>query len=60
MFETVFRKSGLTDPVAGYRYRSCILAPGGARNAMDSLVEFLGRQPNNKAFLRHKGLPVPE
>lgn len=60
MFETVFRKAGLTDPVAGFRYRSCILAPGGARDAMDSLVEFLGRPPSNAAFLRQKGLPVPE
>lgn len=60
MCESFRRKAGLTDPTVGFRYRSCVLAPGGARDAMDSLVEFLGRAPSNKAFLQDKGLPVGE
>ena len=58
MAESVFRtsKKGLLDPISGYRYRSCILAPGGARDAADSLKGFLGREPSNAAFLKLKGI----
>lgn len=60
MAEGVFRSSssgkGLMDPVSGYRYRSNILAPGGARDAADSLKGFLGREPSNAAFLKLKGI----
>jgi len=44
------------NPSTGASYRSSILAPGGARDALESLVEFLGREPNHKNFLRLKGL----
>jgi Zn-dependent oligopeptidase len=40
----------------GKRYRDIVLAPGGERDSMDSLVEFLGRPPNNTAFLKSLGL----
>ncbi len=58
MFATVFAGApgGLLDATAGYRYRACILAPGGARDAADSLRAFLGREPSNAAFLKLKGL----
>ncbi|GAA99855.1 uncharacterized protein L969DRAFT_43352 [Mixia osmundae IAM 14324] len=36
---------------AGKRYRKSILQPGGSRDELDSLKEFLGREPSNKAFM---------
>ena len=33
-----------------------VLAVGGTRDAADFLRDFLGREPNNRAFLRQKGL----
>lgn len=53
-----FRESsaGFVNGAIGAKYRAAILAPGGARDAMDSLVAFLGRAPTTAAFLRSKGL----
>ncbi len=47
---------GMLDRAEGMRYRRHILAPGGARDAMESLKSFLGREPSNEAFLKLKGL----
>ncbi|KAF8905938.1 metallopeptidase MepB [Gymnopilus junonius] len=51
MYETVFKPDPLS-PGKGKRYRDIILYPGGSRDEMDFLREFLGRPPNNEAFLR--------
>ncbi|GAA5981288.1 hypothetical protein JCM11641_005633 [Rhodosporidiobolus odoratus] len=51
MFATVFEKDPM-NPDAGRRYREKILQVGGSRDEMDSLVDFLGRKPNNEAFLK--------
>lgn len=50
MWKNVFETNPM-DPTAGKKYRSEILKPGGSRDEMKSLVAFLGREPNSKAFL---------
>lgn len=56
MYESVFKQTGPFNVDVGQRYRREILAPGKSRDAMDSLEAFLGRKPNNKAFLKLYGL----
>ncbi|KAH9939164.1 Metalloprotease [Amylocystis lapponica] len=51
MYATVFKKGPL-DPNLGQRYRDDILLPGGSRDELDSLEEFLGRPPNSEAFIK--------
>ena len=50
-----FEKNGLFNKDLGMRYRKIILAPGGSVDSMESLKNFLGRMPNDKAFMRHNG-----
>ncbi|KAI6111590.1 hypothetical protein EDD16DRAFT_1608053 [Pisolithus croceorrhizus] len=50
MYRTVFKRDPL-DPTLGQLYRSKILLPGGSRDEMVSLEDFLGRPPNSDAFL---------
>jgi thimet oligopeptidase len=40
----------------GMQYRKKILEVGSSRGEMDSIVDFLGRKPNNKAFLESQGI----
>ena len=51
-----FEQEGVTDPGVGRDYRRAILEPGGTRDAIDLLRDFLGREPDDRAFLRKLGL----
>jgi Zn-dependent oligopeptidase len=51
-----FEEAGVLDPGVGMAYRRTILEQGGSRDAADLLCEFLGREPNQEAFLRHLGI----
>lgn len=58
MFYTVFEKELINGnpELPGLKYRKCILRVGGSRDGMDSLVEFLGREPIPEPFLKSLGL----
>lgn len=51
MYATVFEKDPMSKE-AGKLYRDKVLYPGGSRDAMATLEDFLGRKPNNEAFMR--------
>ena len=44
------------NPALGRAYRQAILSPGGTREELDMVREFLGRDPTPAAFLRDLGL----
>lgn len=58
MFESRFLKEGLMNPATGMSYRKEVIGRGGSVDASVMLKNFLGREPNNEAFLRSKGLQV--
>lgn len=53
---TAFEKNGIMDTGTGSRYRNEILEKGASLEEMDMLRNFLGREPNSKAFLRSLGI----
>ena len=55
-----FEAEGVTNPEVGMAYRNEVLGKGGALDADEMLVNFLGREPNNEAFLRKLGIEGTE
>jgi oligopeptidase A len=51
-----FEESGILDRPTGEAFRRSILAVGGSRPALESFVEFRGRDPKADALLRSYGL----
>jgi len=57
MFATMFAGNKLLQPDAsGMEYRKKILEPGGTRDAIDMISDFLGRKPESNAFMEELGL----
>ncbi|TND09965.1 MAG: Zn-dependent oligopeptidase [Bacteroidetes bacterium] len=53
---SVFEKSDPLSPETGKRYREMVLGKGGSDDAILLVKNFLGREPDNKSFLKHLGL----
>ena len=53
---TRFKIEGLLNPKTGADYRSWILEKGSSLEPIDLIRGFLGREPNNKAFLEEIGI----
>ncbi len=51
-----FEERGIFDRATGLEFLHAILERGGERDAMDSFMEFRGRQPSSDALLRHSGI----
>jgi oligopeptidase A len=51
-----FEAEGVTNPEVGREYREKVIGRGGSWDADDMLVDFLGREPSNEAFLRKLGI----
>ncbi|CAH8477542.1 unnamed protein product [Dicrocoelium dendriticum] len=59
MYETRFHHApdgGCLSPSVGRDYREKILKPGASKDAAESLRDFLGREPNDRAFFKLLGL----
>lgn len=51
-----FEEEGHLDPTVGDQYRREVLERGGTRDAIEHLRAFLGREPDNQAFLAKLGI----
>jgi thimet oligopeptidase len=51
-----FESEGLLNAAIGRQYRDEVLAPGGSQDELDLVRKFLGREPNDAAFLKSLGL----
>jgi len=51
-----FEEEGYLDPGVGRDYRRHILERGGTADGLDLLRDFLGREPDNRAFLANLGI----
>ncbi|MHA1450481.1 MAG: M3 family metallopeptidase [Candidatus Hodarchaeales archaeon] len=53
---TRFKKEGPTSKETGISFRRCVLEPGSSVEEASLIEKFLGRKPENKAFLESIGL----
>jgi thimet oligopeptidase len=53
---SIFEEKGATSPEVGMAYRREVLEKGGSLDAEEMLINFLGRTPDNSAFLRKLGI----
>lgn len=56
VFEHIRQANGLLSAELGRRYVDCIIGRGGAEDPNELLKKFLGREPNQDAFLKRIGL----
>lgn len=53
MFVSKFKETGqIESGAAGLEYREKVLGPGGSKNGMELLKDFLGREPTADAFMK--------
>jgi len=55
MFYSVFKKDPM-NPKEGRRYRHMVLEKGGSQDEMETLKQFLGREPSTEPFYKELGL----
>ena len=55
MFYSVFAKDPM-NPEEGRRYRHTVLEKGGSQDEMQTLIDFLGREPSTEPFYKELGL----
>lgn len=53
---TRFEQEGVLNEKTGMDYRKYILEPGASKDEVSMVKDFLGREPNNKAFLKEIGV----
>jgi oligopeptidase A len=53
---SLFEENGVLDPVAGRRFRECILEVGGSVDPLEAFIAFRGRPPEPGALLRLAGI----
>ena len=53
---SVFENKGIFDIESGKKLRQSILELGGSENPLKLVEDFLGRKPDNNAFLRKQGI----
>jgi len=51
-----FKKEGMLNRETGADYRKCVLEKGASEEEIELIKSFLGRKPNNKAFLKEIGI----
>ncbi|MFH1620251.1 MAG: M3 family metallopeptidase, partial [bacterium] len=55
---SLFGKEDVFNGKTGRRFRKCVLEPGSSRDESESLGCFMGREPNEDAFLKSIGVDI--
>ena len=53
---SLFEENGVLNPEIGKHFRETVLEKGSSEDAMQLVVNFLGRKSNNKAFIKSLGI----